>query len=439
MKKYFLRAPYFIKFFIVNSYGLILRKKRYNKNFYQYFEFYKKNDKNEVFSFNTKSFEKQIENNKFYKADYKTIEKYPIINKQIIKENYSEIINKDNIYDYLYTSGTSGSGLKFPVSKEFINHQWAIFWKFRMLHGITLDTWCANIISQTLFEIEQDKSPYWIKSYPTHQLLLSQYHIRKDTVKLYLDEIHKNGIIWLHAFPSVLNLLANLIKDMGLLSEAKALHLKIITTSSEKLFEHQKKNIEDVFDCHVREFYGQVEGVANIFECENGTLHIDESYSYVELLSSTNADEYKIVGTSYHNKAFPLVRYDTGDTCILYPDSFKCKCGRKSRVVKEILGRDDDYLVLQNGTKIGRISSIFKSMWAVKEAQIIQEKVGSAEFRIVKDTTYTSKDEEKLKEQIIERLGVDFKFKIIYLEQLQRTKSGKLKFVINKVHKNNDK
>jgi phenylacetate-CoA ligase len=306
------------------------------------------------------------------------------------------------------------------------------------LHDITLDTWCANIISQTLFTVEQHNPPYWIKSYPTHQLLFSQYHIRKDTIKFYIEEIKKNKITWLHAFPSVLNLMANLIKDSDLLLEAKELNLKIITTSSEKLFEYQRKNIESVFKCKVREFYGQVEGVANMFECEEGTLHIDESYSYVELLPLNN-EEYKIIGTSYHNKAFSLVRYDTGDTCILYPGEYICKCGRKSRVVKEILGRDDDYLLLTNGTKIGRISSIFKSMLGVKEAQIMQDKVGYAEFRIVKDSAYTLKDENRLKDQIKERLGSDFNFKIIYLNEIKRTKSGKLKFVINKVDTNENR
>ncbi len=437
MKKYFLKAPYFIKFFIVNSYGFLLSKKRYNKQFYQYLEEYKRNDKNEVFSFDFKTFRKQIENNKFYNVEYKNIEEYPIINKQIIKEHYSEIINKREVYDYLHTSGTTGSGLKFPVSKKFINHQWAIFWKFRNIHGIILDTWCANIISQTMFEAEQTIPPYWFKSYPTRQLLLSLYHLRNDTVKVYMDVIKVNKTIWLHAFPSVLNHFANLIRDNNLLVEAKQMNLKIITTSSEKLFDHQKENIENIFGCDVRQLYGLTEGVVNIFECENGTLHVDESYSYVEFLSvDGSVNEYKIIGTSYHNSAFPLVRYDTGDTCILHPNGFRCKCGRKSRVVKEILGRDDDYLTLSNGSKIGRVSSIFKSLLSVKEAQIVQNKAGSAEFRVVKDNTYTLKDEEKLKEQIQEKLGKDFIFKIIYLDSIERTKSGKLKFVINKIDEN---
>lgn len=439
MKKYFLKAPYLIKFIIVNLYGFVLYRKRYNKDFYQNFEYYKSIDKNEVFSFNYEKFNEQIRDNKFFDRGLKDIKQYPIINKQVIKDHYDEIINKDKVYNYLHTSGTTGSGLKFPVSKEFINQQWAIFWKFRNNHKITLDTWCANIISQTMFEADQTNPPYWLKSYSTRQLLLSLYHIRENSIKAYIEAIKANEISWLHAYPSVLNHFANLIKENNLLLEAKEMNLKIITTSSEKLFYYQKQNIKSVFDCDIRELYGLTEGVVNIFECEEGNLHIDESYSYVELLPvGEGVNEYKIIGTSYYNSAFPLVRYDTGDTCILHNKKFKCDCGRKSRVVKEILGRSDDYVNLINGSKIGRVSSIFKSFLSIKEAQIIQNRVGSAQFRIVKNYNYSLKDEEKLKEQIQEKLGKNFIFEIIYLDRIERTKSGKLKFVINEIDKNND-
>ena len=59
-------------------------------------------------------------------------------------------------------------------------------------------------------------------------------------------------------------------------------------------------------------------------------------------------------------------------------------------------------------------------------------------MRVVKENPYTIKDEEKLKEQIQEKLVKDFRCEIIYLDKIERTKNGKLKFVINKVSKNND-
>ena len=415
-----------------------MTKKRFTKEFYKRLDYYLHIDYDEKLYFNKKEFCHQLKDNKFYKNKINIdIEIFPIINKEFIKNNYDQIINQKEVNSYLHTSGTTGSGFIFPVSKHFIVNQWAVFWKFRYIHGLSLDTWCANIISKTMFMVKQENSPYWFKSYSSKQLLLSLYHIRSDSVKEYMDEIKINNIHWLHAYPSVLNNFANLIIDNNLLLEAKQMKLKIITTSSEKLFEYQKQNIKRVFECELRELYGLTEGVVNIFECEKGTLHIDESYSYVELLPLEEcANEYKIVGTSYYNSAFPLVRYDTGDTCILYDEVFKCDCGRKSRVVKEILGRDDDYLLLANGSKIGRVSSIFKVLLSIKEAQIFQNKIGSAQFRIVKESSYSLKDEQTLKEKIYEKLGEDFIFEIVYLDKIEKTKSGKLKLVVSEINEN---
>ncbi|WP_456323233.1 hypothetical protein [Hydrogenimonas sp.] len=437
MKKYFLNFPYFLKFLIVNIYGIKLSKNRYTKAFYNFLKYYISLDRCEEFHFDNRKLTEQIKNHPYYHKFLDTpIEQFPIINKTYIKNNYGKLFDKRYLHSYLHTSGTTGSGLTFPVSKIFLEHQWAVFWKFRKIHGLTLDTWWANIVGQTLFKIEQKKPPFWIKSFPTKQLLMSSYHLRKNTFELYMNAIKKEDIHWLHGYPSVLNEFANLVTENGLTQKAQALRLEIITTSSEKLHEYQKQNISKVFGCPVRQLYGLVEGVANIFECEHGTLHIDESYSYVELIPiNKKNNEFKIVGTSYHNPAFPLIRYDTGDTCILYNNTFKCSCGRKSRIVKEILGREEDYLMLSDGTKIGRLSPLFKSSLNIKEAQIYQTKPGSAEFRIVKNKNYEKKDEDELISQIKEKLGEDFDYKIVYYKKIPRTKKGKLRLVINEIPK----
>jgi phenylacetate-CoA ligase len=134
-----------------------------------------------------------------------------------------------------------------------------------MIHGLNLSSWCAYFIGKPVVANEKTSPPYWIKSYPTKQLLFSIFHINKNTVEAYLDEIKKNNIRWLHAYPSVLNLLAELIEEKGLHKKAKELGLSLITTSSEVLLELQKNNIESIFGCRIRQLYGLTEGVANIF------------------------------------------------------------------------------------------------------------------------------------------------------------------------------
>lgn len=433
MNKIYLYLPYFIKYLIINFYGFLLRKKRYSKKFYEILKQYQEIDKEEKNVFNLDKVISLTEGSRYYSVKCEDdFFNSPIITKEDVKNNYHKIINRKEINTYLNTGGTTGSGLHYPISKEFIYHQWAVYWKFRKIHGLDIDTWCAYIMAKTLLNPNKKKPPYWIRDNFTKRLFLSLPHLNDKTVELYLNEIRRNDIKWIHGYPSVLASLANLIQDNDLFHLARKLNLKIITTSSEMLFDYQKKNIEEVFNCKLRQLYGLTEGVANIFECEHSSLHVDESFSFVEFIKESEyTNSYKIIGTQYHNKAFPLVRYDTGDSVLIDSDHLLCKCGRKSRIVKEILGREVEYLLLENGQKIVRVGLIFANAFNIKKAQIIQNRKGEAEFLIVKGNKYTQKDEINLIKEITDLLGKDFRYNIRYTDNLTRTKNGKTRLIIN--------
>jgi len=435
MNKLYFSLPYPFQYIITNIFGMTIRYRRFNKEFYKALRKYLSLDRQEECGLDIRKVVELVKDSRFYNIrSEKDFYNSPILTKSMIKENYDKIINPEHVFKYNHTSGTTGSGLNYPVSKEFVNKHWAIYWKFRYLHNLTTKTWCAYIIGRNVIDTERKKPPYWIKCYPIQQYLFSNAHLNINTVELYLKKIKKSKIYWMHGFPSSLNYLAGLIKDCKLQRLARELNLKIITASSETLFEFQKKNIEEIFGCQVKQLYGQTEGVANIYECEEGTLHIDESFSFVEFEKVENScDDYKIIGTTYINKAFPLVRYDTGDTVKLYNENFTCRCGRKSRVVKEIIGREQDYLILDDGTKIGGSGFFFKKIINVKRAQIIQKKKGEATFYIVKTPDYSSEEEKMLIEEIENRLGKNFRYTLQYTDELIRLKNGKMKFVINEI------
>ena len=50
-------------------------------------------------------------------------------------------------------------------------------------------------------------------------------------------------------------------------------------------------------------------------------------------------DENKIVVTNLLSKSFPIIRYKLGDYIKLKKPEFECPCGRKHRVIEEVLGR----------------------------------------------------------------------------------------------------
>lgn len=435
MYKVYGKLPFYLKIAAVNFYGMILNRKRYASDFNRILDKYRENDNKEYCCLDIDKIKEVTEGSSFYSIqDANSFCSLPIITKDTARENYDKIINLNNVDTYLVTSGTTGSAFRMPVSKEFIYNQWAVFWKFRMIHGLKFDDWCAYLMGKDLIAKSRKKPPYWIKSYSSKQLLMSMVHLDRNTIELYLDEIKKCNIKWVHAYPSVLNLFTELVIENGLADKARDLKLSVMTTSSEMMPEYQRNNIESVFGCRVRQLYGLTEGVVNMFECEEGNLHVDESFSYVEFVrENTFGKYYRIVGTHYHNKAFPLVRYDTGDLADYDENQQPCRCGRKSRFVKEIVGREQDVLFLDETAKAVSPDLIFRDTYGIQKVQIVQNRKGHAEFYIVKSSSFTERDEKVLREKIIDFLGRDFQFDLIFQDEVPVITNGKSRFLVNNV------
>jgi phenylacetate-CoA ligase len=296
----------------------------------------------------------------------------PVLNKSTVQADIrsfrSESIPPSHCMTH-HTSGTTGRGLVFPCTFESQRHQWAVWWRYRRALGIQMDQWCGVFGGRTVVPRSQSAPPFWRINRPARQIIFSGYHLRPDWLDSYINEINRRQVTWLHGYPSHLTLLAQRLIETG---KSLAHPVRIITTGAESLLDHQKETIKKAFGCEVRQHYGLAEGVANISECRFGTLHVDEDYSFVEFLPVAGTAASKIVGTNFTNLAFPLLRYDTGDLAFGVRDGGRCPCGREGRTVDRIDGRIEDYIVLKDGTKVGRLDHILKDMVAVREAQFVQ-------------------------------------------------------------------
>lgn len=329
-----------------------------------------------------------------------------------------------------HTSGTTGSGLVFPLTHSAEREQWALWWRYRIELGIEFDTPCGVFSGRAIVPVKQTRAPFWRYNKPAKQVLFSGYHLKEENLSRYVSEIKRSGVRWLHGYPSHLTLLAS-----HLLNSSDDLRKQIthVTSGAESLLAHQRELIERAFDSRMYQHYGLAEGVANISECAHGTLHVDEDFSAVEFIREDGADNYRIIGTNFTNDAFPLLRYDTGDVASGLSENTDCPCGVRSRTVKSIDGRVEDYIVLADGTKVGRIDHIFKDMTAIREAQIIQRTPGRIVLRIVRAREYRERDEKKLRAETEKYLGKNTHSDIQYVESLQRGKTGKLRFVISEI------
>ena len=328
-----------------------------------------------------------------------------------------------------HTSGTTGGGLQFAVTREAQREQWAVWWRYRRWHGIDLDTWCGYFGGRSVAATEQRQPPFWRINFPGHQILFSAYHLSPANLGFYVDALRRYRPRWLHGYPSLLALLAAYICDANL---DLGYQVRWITTGAENLLPGQRRLLEKAFHVAPRQHYGMAEGVANFSECELGRLHVDEDFAAVEFLPTGHGNLCRVVGTNFSNPAFPLLRYDTGDLARIHPHE-ACACGRPGRLVAQVDGREEDYVVLRNGARLGRMDHVFKDLFNIREAQIYQRQAGEITVRVVRGRNYEEADEKKLRHELGMRVGGQAEVGIEYWESLPRTAAGKLRLVISEV------
>ncbi len=440
----YLNSPGIVQDLIINFHAFLVKRRRYNKHFHEYFREIKDKSISDIQSVDLPAIRHFIiaASRTTFWADrfsrygfdvsaddiLKELTKLPILNKSEVRNNLEQIYNHSYLgpYSCVHTSGTTGSGLNFPQSLSMENVQWAVWWRYRNWHGIELNQWMGWFGGRSIINMKKSSPPFWKKNYPMKQIMFSAHHLNGQTVKYYHSEIVHRKISWLHGYPSQISLLATLIRNQKL---SKPPSMKIITLGAENLSESQRKIIADVFQVPIKQHYGLAEGVANISEDRKGNLIPDQDFAYMEFVSFTEGDpnQRKIVGTNYHNPKFPLIRYDTEDIASV-------KINDDNLEIVSIDGRLEDSIILPNGVRLGRLDHIFKDLVHIEEAQIIQFDNLHIQIKVVKGLRYDEVGQEKdLTREIKKRLGEKMEFAIKYVDSIARTASGKFRFVISKI------
>lgn len=446
------RSPVWMQNMFCSAYGLRLVRTRYGSD-------YKEIEK-QVFARDTMSademhhfksarlrgiVERAAEQVPYYRRLFRTIgldprsirsiedlAQIPVLSKRQVQERIADFCSDDRSrmrIHMAHTSGTTGTGLVFPMTIQAEQEQWAVWWRYRLRFGIDRSTWYAHFYGRGVVSPSQTRPPFWRVNRPGRQILFSGYHMSDRFLPYYIEELNRCRPPWIQGYPSLLSLLAGYIETSG---NALAYRPRIVTIGAESLLPHQKQLIERVFGAPCRQHYGTTEAVANISECVEGRLHVDEDFSCVEFVPDPSG-AMQIVGTGFCNQAFVLLRYQVGDSVTLPSSQGACPCGNIGRTVGAIDGRIEDYVVTPDGRRIGRLDHILKDMVNVRECQILQEEIGRIEFRVVRGPRFTDADRKTLLDEARKRLGDDMRIEVSYVDDLQRSKTGKLRFVLSKI------
>lgn len=349
----------------------------------------------------------------------------PLMDKQTVRENFSALTAhswEKPFYRSAPTSGSSGTPSSFLRDFNSINFENASVWHYWHRMGdhkarrITLrgELFCST---------DQQEPPFWKYNPADQELLMSIYHLSSRNFPAYLDKILEFQPEVLYCYPSAGYLLAKLFKEAGV-----SYRFKLIFTSSEALEDSTRSLIENVFQCRIRDWYGQAERVSAIAQCQEGNYHIEEPYSWTELLEGPNGHE--IIGTPFFNKAMPLLRYRTFDTVI--PMQEPCRCGSVYRGIKKIIGRPAAYLLTPDHRRIPNVQSLFlRNIDNIIEAQVYQERSSGFEIRVVTSDRFSDTDRQKLLAQARQYTSTAMDISIVEVDEIPRGPNGKFQSLIN--------
>lgn len=159
-----------------------------------------------------------------------------------------------------------------------------------------------------------------------------------------------------------------------------------------------------------------------------GTLHVQDESVFVEILDAAGrpcaaGDTGRVVVTTLHNLATPLVRYELGDYATV---GHACACGRAAAVLRAVRGRVRNLALAPDGTRFWPVSlNRIRSVSAVRQAQFVQRAPSRIEVRVVLSRALEPADEDALREAVRAVLGHPYEIEITPVTAITRGAGGK--------------
>lgn len=360
------------------------------------------------------------------------LQKLPVITKEEIRLHGERFVSQAAPRQALlsrHTSGTTGKALHFYMTKKAVAFQWAVWWRHRMRFGVSPGTWHANFTGQRVVPIAQRRPPYWRWNQPMRQVLVNMQSLAPDKIASIVDLLNSKHFDFYSGYPSFIHMLAVHAGDAGLRLTSPP---RVIFTGAENMLDFQQCAIAAFTGAILSDHYGCTEGCVNASRCPEFVYHEDFEFCIMEGLEQASGTEGRtIVCTGFACDAFPFIRYEVGDAAEW--GTGHCSCGRASATLKRIEGRKDDYVVTPEGSRIARLDYLFKDALSVKEAQIIQEKLGELRILIVRRSGYGTKDEAEIRRDVKTWLSPSLTLHFEYVDEIPRCANGKFRAVLSRL------
>lgn len=369
-------------------------------------------------------------------SSVKQITNLPLISKEELRKNIDIVYTIPKSEGIISkTGGTTGKSLEVIFTQHNMQERFAILDNFRSQFRYRLGERTAWFSGKNLLTAKDLKrNRFWKTDYWHKVRYYSTFHIKTEYLKYYIEDLIKFKPQYLVGFPSTMYEIAKYgIENKIDFPEGI---VKAIFPTAETVINSTRRLIESFFKTNLYDQYASSEGAPFIFECKNKNLHIEMQSGVFEVLDDNNlpAKEGRLIVTSFTTYGTPLIRYDIEDRVKL--DDQVCNCGNNNPLVKQILGRIDDYVYSKETGKInlGNVSNTLKDVKGIIKFQALQEDLESLTIKIVIDNDlFSRKDKKQFLTNWRDRVGHSMKLDLEFVDDIPVEKSGKFRMVKNNI------
>lgn len=203
------------------------------------------------------------------------------------------------------------------------------------------------------------------------------------------------------------------------------------------------EGVRAAWNAPVTDLYSSQEVGVIALQCPSGSglYHVQSESVKVEVLDEGGGlcapgETGRIVVSTLHNFAMPLLRYDLRDFAEIGP---RCPCRRGLPTLRRILGRQRNMLVLPNGQKRWPLSGFreYRDIAPIRQFQLVQLDRERIEARFVADRAITAEEEQRLAAAIQNGLGHPFRIQFTYLDAFSSGSTSKFEDFVSMVEQCN--
>jgi phenylacetate-CoA ligase len=215
------------------------------------------------------------------------------------------------------------------------------------------------------------------------------------------------------------------------------IRIPIIVNTGGGLDPGGRRMLEEVFGCRVVDVYASVEAGVIAWECPLcRQYHVHDDFLVLELLEDGNSvprgQAGEVVITVLSAFTMPLIRYHQGDVAVMSHDS--PRCGRVLPLMKAVLGRTNDFIVLPSGRRLSPqpvMLALGAMAGGVGEWQMIQQADYSIDLSVVPLGGRREEVQRTLMPILRQKLGHDLTIRVLMVDRIQRNRMQKMRLVIS--------